>query len=640
MSAKQNAKTGEAIPAVKTWIAAAAVFIITFILYSGTFDHGYVLDDHAAVKDNEIIHRGIAAIPEIFSSPYRDEPSGHGDVFYRPVTSALFAVEWELWPAKSGAAHVVNVFLYGLACVLLLKVLLTFTRSFVFSALTAAFFTVHPVHTEVVANIKSADEILAFIFFLAALLAARRYVTADRKMMLVATGLFFLLSLLSKESAVTFLPVVLFTVHFFLDARKKKLLRLTAVLCVSFAVYVLMRLNAGAMLTGGAADTNYLAAIPDLLTRTATAVMILGYYILILLFPYRLMSDASFAEFGIVPFTSWQFLLPAAVILLSLWYAIKKVKERNTAAYGIVYFLITVSLASNIFFLTGTNYGERLLFSPSLGISIILAHVLTASFRNKNNFSKPLILVTGIIVFCYGFRTLARVPDWKDGLTLFAKDAETASRSGRAHYYLGNQYLIMIEQSADPVKSVDYIQKARKELKLAVSIDSSLHEAYYSLGLLYSMAGMPDSSLSAYSAAVGLFPDNARFRNNYGDMLFRTGRYDDALREFREAVALRPDYTDAILNLGTAFARKGQEWLEQARDAQLRGDERQMMTSYNVSMNYYDSAATRLRQAAEARPDFYLPYSTLGVVYRNRGQPDSALYYESIAARLGGAEQQ
>jgi tetratricopeptide (TPR) repeat protein len=43
-----------------------------------------------------------------------------------------------------------------------------------------------------------------------------------------------------------------------------------------------------------------------------------------------------------------------------------------------------------------------------------------------------------------------------------------------------------------------------------------------------------------------------------GDELLRSGRLDEGIDSLQRAIALKPDYASAVLNLGTAFTRKGE----------------------------------------------------------------------------------
>jgi hypothetical protein len=67
--------------------------------------------------------------------------------------------------------------------------------------LTTLLFIAHPIHTEVVVNIKSRDEILCFLFVIASVNFLMNYMKSSKIISLIAALFCFLLSLLSKESA-------------------------------------------------------------------------------------------------------------------------------------------------------------------------------------------------------------------------------------------------------------------------------------------------------------------------------------------------------------------------------------------------------------------------------------------------------
>lgn len=151
---------------------------ITVLLYSNTFSHDYALDDEAVIEFNTHVHMGLAGLPTIFSSGYW---SGAGSFQngYRPLSVASYALEYHFFGLNPAVSHVVNVALYAIPIMMLLSVLRQFDSSMAmrhgsasggrslsryWPYITVLIFAVHPVHTEVVAKIKSRDEILAFLF--------------------------------------------------------------------------------------------------------------------------------------------------------------------------------------------------------------------------------------------------------------------------------------------------------------------------------------------------------------------------------------------------------------------------------------------------------------------------------------------
>ncbi|HNY21914.1 MAG TPA: tetratricopeptide repeat protein [Treponemataceae bacterium] len=60
-----------------------------------------------------------------------------------------------------------------------------------------------------------------------------------------------------------------------------------------------------------------------------------------------------------------------------------------------------------------------------------------------------------------------------------------------------------------------------------------------------------------YRNALELAPGNGRVWNNYGVLLFGQARYPEACQAFEKAVALVPDFADALYNLRDTYEELG-----------------------------------------------------------------------------------
>src|SRR5690606_11975243 len=84
---------------------------------------------------------------------------------YRPLPRLMFALEWKLAPGNASLSHWINVLLFALSCTFLFRVLARLINGKYYLLFMAMLlYAVHPIHTEVVANIKSRDEILSLLF--------------------------------------------------------------------------------------------------------------------------------------------------------------------------------------------------------------------------------------------------------------------------------------------------------------------------------------------------------------------------------------------------------------------------------------------------------------------------------------------
>lgn len=617
------------------------IFIFAFLLYSNTFNHSYVLDDNDVIAQNSITRKGIKGIPEIFSTSHRANINYSGDDLYRPLSKALFALEWEVWPNNPSAAHIINVLLYAFLCCLIYTVLFRYFQEPIVPFIAAILFAAHPIHTEVVANIKSADEILALLFAFTSMYFIRRYSIGGKVYYLGFSVLSFFAALMSKESAVVFIGIIPLTIYFFTNLSLQRNLLVTAVHLIPLFLFLYIRNEViGGYSVVNTISTNYLTGIDNVLDQKATAIMLLGYYLLLMFIPYKLMSDGSFNEFPAITITDWRFILPFIIFACMFIFALIKFRQKRTESYAILFFFIAATVASNIFILIGTNYGERLMFAPSVGICLLIATFIGTVFREtikSNNFfvsySKPL-LASLVFLVPYSMKTFSRSAEWKDQLNLYQNDAVSAPNSARAQYYLGNQFAINLPEVSNEITRDRYIKEGINALNRAISILPFYDEAYYSLGQIYVNMGNLDSAAKFYQMAAVISPENARFQNNYGDIMFKKENYKEAKRRFSLAVKFDSLYTDALTNLGTSYARLGQEWLEYAQKAQEEKDDKRLDEMYSVSMAYYDSAIVYLNRSIEINGGFYLPYYVLGIVYQNKNDMEKANSYYAKAEEL------
>jgi len=196
-------------------IALLIIFMAVFLLYGNTIRNGYNLDDTYVAQDNPRVMKGLAGIPEIFTSRYVDE---EGNSFgYRPMAMATFAIEQELWGQNPRMGHLVNTMLFALCAMLLYLVIrkIFHDTSRFFAMAVALLFIAHPIHTEVVASLKNRETLLSFMFSLAALLSFLKWLDTRRTGLVIAGLLSFLLAFLSKQDAVTFAAVIPMAMFFY-----------------------------------------------------------------------------------------------------------------------------------------------------------------------------------------------------------------------------------------------------------------------------------------------------------------------------------------------------------------------------------------------------------------------------------------
>lgn len=621
-AAAAKAKVNDAIPSAlnnnfpKWWAWLPAV--LGFLVYANTLNFGFVLDDFAAILDNTSTKKGMDALGEIFSTSYRYGYILLSDELYRPLPKAIFAIFWDFFPNNAAPGHLLNVVLFALTCYFIFRLLSKwFPNQQKIALLTALIFAVHPIHTEVVANIKSLDEILAFFLCLLSLDQYLMYKDSNKKLNILLAMILFFAAFLCKESTITFLPIFPLLVYFRMnsshEARFKSSLFGVQWMLIPTILFLLIRhkiLNQSGMFTAAPPSVadNALMYAKDTLTQMTGAVAMLGVYLYKLIVPINLSFDLSYPEVSPAKISDWKFVLSAVILLSLLGWSIKDFKKGSLISFALFFFFITVAVSSNIFMRIGTHYGERLMYAPSFGIALffgcLILKFLDKNPSNSKNIAMPAVAVTGIVVLLFSGLTIARNPVWESNETLYLSGLTSAPNSARVHYYLGlykvkPDYLETLPENQREGAFKDGVSHLKKSTELYAFFT----DAWTQLGIAsYREKNYPEA-LKYYDKAISLNPYDPVVLNNSGSVYFDMQNYDEALKRYQQAVKNKPDYADAYMNIGSCYGVGGQ----------------------------YDLAITNLERAAQINPSLTQAYYLLGVTWRNKGNEAMALKYFDLA---------
>ena len=565
---------------------------LAFLLYVNTVNHGYVIDDFSLIKDNWLVQRGLAGIPTILKTSYRYGYWNDDGMLYRPLSLVMFAAEWELFPARPSVNHFMNIALYALLGGLLyvtLKSILPISLARV-SFLASLLFVAHPIHTEVVANIKSRDEILSFLLILVAINLLLKYVRDDSVAMLGLAVACYFLAFLAKESAITFLAIIPLILFFFTRVPVKKNVMISALFGVAALAYILIRAAVlGDVIRDRPIDLldNVLVSAPDMMSRLATAVWLLGRYLVLLLFPHPLVSDYSFKQIQIINPGDYRAILSLLLHLALGAYAFARFKSKSLVVFGILFYLITMSIYSNIFITIGSSFAERFLFVPSLGFCLVVAVGLDSLFsaspgKGQGIRYAPAVMAV-LLVILYSAKTVERNREWRDELTLYSSDVKKSPDSARLHYNYG---LVLVKDKAvkasDSAERDKYLDMAISEFSKAANIHPSYGDAYNQMGAAYSRKNNHQKALENYSVALKYSPEKAEIHNNLGAVYFYSKEYEKALEVYLRAVKYSPRFADAYRNVGSTYATLGR--LDEAIQAFQKGIE---YDPNSAVMHYY-----------------------------------------------------
>ncbi len=543
---------------------------IGFCLYFNTIKHEYVLDDVGAITGNEYVTEGISGIPKILSvGMWHFDNVNLG--YYRPLSMITFAIENEFFPGNPHVSHLGNVILYALTGFFLCMLLMNLFRNYnpIFSFIVTLLFLAHPVHTEVVANIKSRDEILAFLNMIIAtyvlLLAYKNYVTNYK--LVVLSCVFYYLALISKESAMTGLLLAPLAIYF----RSTLTIKQSLIKTIPFALMILLfqahKYGVLGTITGAIPKDIVNYPYEEAGTKFPTTFLIFMYCIKLILFPHPLSYDYSFNQIPAATFSSVFVLLGFIIAGALAYYSLKKILDKSPLALGLLIFGAMLAPPLAFVLLRGGILAERFLYAPSLGFCIALVWLaplissrakeegLSRNFWSQN-FSKlpPLKDALGfgllLIVFSlYSFKTITRNPVWKDNMTLFSTDVKTSSNSCQVRRHYGSELINLGIAAKDPQEKSDWFEKGTRQMKEALRINPRFGDAFFKLGVAYQTVRINnDSAIYYYTRAIQEAPGYAISYNNMGILYEGLGKHELASYYYNKAVDVNPYFPDGVRN--------------------------------------------------------------------------------------------
>jgi Flp pilus assembly protein TadD len=581
-----------------TWLQTALIFAFAFLLYANTLTHGFVLDDSIVITENMFTKEGVKGIPGILSKDtffgyFKVE--GKADLVmggrYRPLTLVLFAFVYQLFEGNPFAFHLLTVLLFATTCTVLYRTLLRLFRprfgddySEILAWLAAVLFAAHPIHAEVVANIKGCDEIVTLLGSLGALYFTLRFFDTKEIEWGLAAGVSFFLSCLSKENAVTFLAVVPLALWFFrtpsphttpppappLKGRgdvegaasplpfrggagggvvrgEGGVVRAILPLLIAFLFFFFLRGNILHWPKMWGREIMELMNNPflkiegdkwvpwALSEKLATVFFTLLKYVQLLFVPHPLTHDYYPKQIPMMNFGSPGALLGLALYVFLAVYAFMGIRRRDPVRFGILFYLLTISIVSNIVFPVGTMMGDRFLFMPSVGFCVAVSALLLYFFGKKPSVA---LGIFGAVVVLFSLKTVTRNFAWESNETLFFADAKTSVNSAKIHNACGGVLFDRALKEKNAVTQSEICQQALMHLDKAIKLYPNYKDAYMSRGGCNYILKNYDASVEDYRRAMQLAENDTRVKPSLAMVLRDAGMYygkdkGDAMKAYR-----------------------------------------------------------------------------------------------------------
>ncbi|WP_372746998.1 tetratricopeptide repeat protein [Lutibacter sp.] len=554
------------------------IILISFLgasIYFQTYNFQYSLDDEIYAIKNSATKEGVNSISDIFKygSLYFYEENSLNEGIYRPVTLLSFSIEKSIFNEFNASnGHIFNIFLYFITLLLigflLLKILPKNLPSYI-ALFILALYAFHPIHTEVVASVKSRDILLSSVFSFSAIYY---WVLNYQKLKIYhyfIIFLLFLLSLLSKEESLTIIAVVFLIAYFFLAQTITKSIKHTLPFIISGCIYLMLRFIILDSPTPGLQSIlNNVLYTAHGEQRIATNLFVYITYIKLLLFPHPLSWDYSFSHIVLKSFKNTSVIF-SLVFFSSLFYiALKEFRKKSILSFGILFYLVTFSIFANLTpsITIGSNLAERFLFIPSLGFCILIVYSIYF-LSTKVKIVKPQTLTFGfilLIAIAYFSKSYSRTAVWENNLTLTSADIENSINSWRSNMkYAENCNFFADQISRSKDTSNIYLKKADSLYRLAAKhYQKAYNITGYKKELKNNLSRLGECYLKIGDTvnAEKIFLIGAKYPKlykpliNLGVINSNKKKYSEAINYYTKALnAENPNLLDVYKNLGNIY---------------------------------------------------------------------------------------
>jgi len=533
-------------------IPSLLLMLLPLLLYNPVVHNSFVnYDDLGYITGNKHVQAGLTGDTIRWAFTSQELANWH------PLTWLSHALDSQLFHLNPIGHHYTNVFLHGLAGVLLflfLQMATGFTsRSFV----VAALFAVHPINVESVAWASERKNVLCTVFFFAGLLAYRWYVDHPTLGRYVSVAISFSLALMSKPLAVTF-PCVLLLLDYW-PLNRTTLLpgsrsesKSSAYQSLPFSRLVLEKLPlfalsaASAVITmiaqkgGGALRDEY-----GFSARVANATVAYTRYLGKAIWPSHLAALYPFPRTGL---PSWEVLL-SGLLLIAITVGCIALKQYKYLAVGWFWFLGTMVPMIGLVQVGEQALADRYAYIPFIGLflAVIWAIADWSASKRIGHTLETVAVIAALAGFCVV--TTVQVSYWHDTTSLWSHALAVTNNNFVAHDNLGAELI-----------KYGKVPEARDQFLAAIAINPRDAFSQINVGVCEKKLGNTNGAIEHYNAALRLAKDpmlRATALSNLGSLYRMNGDYSAAREHYIAALALKPESATAIFGLGLVAQRAG-----------------------------------------------------------------------------------
>lgn len=512
-----------------------ALVAYTFLLFQKTLFYPFInFDDPEYVINNMHIRDfSLKGIYNIFTTPVLG--------MYNPITFLVYMIEYQISGLNPKTFHFFNIVFHLVATVMVYNFSYRLSRSYITGALVALLFAIHPTHVSVITWISQTKTSLFLIFYFVALSSYLKYLHYGNRKHLYYTGAYYLISVLSKPSAVTLAPMLLLIDYYqdrkFTRAVLFEKIPFFIVSLIFGIVNIYSHLEAEDKIFD--INDNY-SLINNLLISNYSVV----FYFNKLIFPFNLSTIYPYPEN-----TTWLPLryylsIPVIPLLFLLVYKAKSFKKE--LIFGLLFFAIAVSVLIKIVPSGFFRAANRYTYLSYTGLFYIMGQFMTYLYDEKFPFARKikmyaLGLLLFYLIYC-SYKVTVRVEVWKDSISLFTDVINKKPKLSMAY----NLRAIARLNNGDE-------EGAREDYKMALAVDSNFFEGYINLGIIDYNQGRYKEAMENYNTGIRLNSTMGMGYHNRGVLRLKTGDTLGAINDWKKGMELKVPQSEKAYEEITRF---------------------------------------------------------------------------------------
>ena len=588
-------------------VKAALIVLAGLWIYSPSYHGDWLWDDDQLLTQNLTVQHRVSPDPNVPPDSLRTlaklwfNPDGAD---YFPLSYTALWAQWPFFGLRSTGYHVTTILLH-ISGALLLWALLAKMR-IPGAWLSALVFVVHPVCVESVAWVSETKNTLSLPLFLLACLCwvgqDEQADQAKRQRLYAGAIVFFLLSMFAKTSVVAF-PVVTLVYAWWKRGKVTKqdvILALPLFLISIVLGLVTMSYQWGRAIGQEKIIVGDLLSVGGFASRTAIAGMAILHYLASIVWPVNLLP--IYPRWEVDPPKAWMF-LAWPVIGAGVWWmwknrdAVFPPRWGHHALFAFAFFLLMVAPVLGfvtISYMRITWVADHFIYLPMISIIALMCAGAVLLFERAQEDSKPTFLAGGALVatmlailsFCGAVDWMDEDHMWEHTLKHNFEAWQAHNRLGAkkfsrgdvdgAHFHFQNSTRLRPDlgethnnlgttlsaraqafaQRGDQASAKREMDAAIEQFAEACRVTPHVPAIHVNLANALAAAGRFTEAGDKYKELLGKEPGNPALMNNYGVALYKQGRKDEAIVQFKKALEIAPNLKDARESLAVALGEK------------------------------------------------------------------------------------